>query len=300
MKKIDVSIIIVSYNTVDFLRNCLQSVKHNISDKITYEVIVVDNASSDTSVEMVRKEFPDVKLIANKTNDGFSKANNLGVPFAKGRYVLFLNSDTIVNKNTLETMVEFMDNHLDAGASTCFLRMSNGELDDASHRGFPTPWNAICHFSGLSALFPHSMIFNGYHMAWKDLDKVHEIDTLAGAFMLVRREAGEQVKWWDEDYFFYGEDIDFCFELKQHGWKIYFVPTVEILHYKGVSGGIKKESQTITKASLETRIQATKARFDAMKIFYKKNYVGKYPSLLTSLVLKGIEVRKKLALRKLH
>ncbi|MBI2443236.1 MAG: glycosyltransferase family 2 protein, partial [Candidatus Levybacteria bacterium] len=289
MKNIDLSIIIVSFNTAGLTVACLRSLFEYVKD-LSFEVIVVDNNSKDDSIEKIQNaKFKmqnynsKVKIIANKENVGFSRANNIGIKKSSGRYVLFLNSDTVVPEKTLEVMVRFMDEHRDAGAATCFVRMANDELDDAAHRGFPTPWNAICHFSGLSKVFPHSMLFNGYHMAWKDLHKTHEIDALAGAFMIVRREAGEQAGWWDEDYFFYGEDIDFCYVLKEKGWKIYFVPEVEILHYKGASGGIKKESEKITTASLETKRWVTNQRFNAMKTFYKKHYVGKYPRFLTGL-----------------
>ena len=199
----------------------------------------------------------------------------------------------------LEAMLDFMKKTPNAGAATCLLRLQSGEIDDATHRGFPTPWNAICYFSGIARIFPKSMLFNGYNMGWRDMDKTHEIDALAGAFMMVKRKAGDEVGWWDEDYFFYGEDLDFCYKLKQKGWKIYFVPSVEILHYKGVSGGIKKESQHISKASDETKLLATNARFDAMKIFYRKHYRKSYPSIVTWIVLQGIELKRRMTLGKM-
>jgi len=291
---IDLSIIIVNFNTKEFLRNCLKSVIESTKN-ISYEIIIVDNASHDGSVEMVKKEFPEIRIIANKQNVGFSKANNQGVKISKeSRYVLFLNSDTIVKKNVLEDMIKFMDSHKDAGAATCKLIMPNGKIDDATHRGFPTPWNAFCHFSGLSKMAPKSRIFTGYTLGWMDFEKAHEIDALAGAFMLVRRPAGEEAKWWDEDYFFYGEDLDFCFMLKQKGWKIYYVPGFFIKHYKGVSGGIKSVSKNITTASEETKIRATKSRFNAMRIFYKKHYQNEYPGIVNVLVNVGISIREKI------
>lgn len=296
---IDVSIIIVSYNTKDILLECIQSIVSTAKD-VRYEIIIVDNASVDGTVEEISNiKFPisNIKFIQNKENLGFSKANNIGVGKATGKYILFLNSDTVVHKDTIKTMVEFMDAHTDAGAATCKVQLPNGELDDASHRGFPTPWNAFCHFSGLSQIFSKSRIFAGYSLGWKDLSSIHEIDALAGAFMMVRREAGDKVVWWDKDYFWYGEDLDFCYRLKEKGWKIYFVPTVSILHYKGVSGGLKKSSEHITKASSETRKRATHARFEAMEIFYKKHYNNKYPKLLTWLILRGIELKRTVALR---
>lgn len=299
MKEIDVSIIIVNYNTGEFLRECLSSVYNFVSKKVAYEVIVVDNASTDNSVEIVKKDFPQVLLLTSTLNIGFSRGNNVGIKRAKGKYILFLNPDTVMQKDTLEKMIAFMDEHENAGASTCYLEMPNGKLDDASHRGFPTPWNAFCYFSGLAKLFPGSMFFNGYNLGWRNLGKTHEIDALAGAFMLVRAEAGEEAGWWDETFFFYGEDLDFCYRLKEKGWKIYFVPTVSVLHHKGVSGGIRKESQHVTTADRETRIRATDARFDAMKIFYRKHYANKYPVLLTRFVLWGINLKRKRALSSL-
>ncbi len=292
---LDLSIIIVNYNTKEFLKNCLISIISSMDGKLSYEVIVVDNFSSDHSAEMVKKEFPKIKLIANKNNVGFSKANNQGIKISqKSRYVLFLNPDTVMQNQTMEEMVKLMDTHKDAGAATCKLVMLNGKIDNASHRGFPTPWNSFSHFSGLEKLFPKSKLFAGYSLGFLDLNKTHKIDVLAGAFMLVRRIAGNEAGWWDEDYFFYGEDIDFCYMLKQLGWKIYYVPTVFVTHYKGVSGGIKSVSKEITTANEETKKRATKWRFAAMRIFYNKHYKQKYPGLINFLVDKGIWLRGKL------
>lgn len=292
---IDLSIIIVSYNTKEFLKKCLLSIVEHGSGRFAMEVIVVDNYSTDGSVEVIQSASwrTKLKIIKNTDNLGFSKANNIGVKNSRGRYVLFLNSDTIVYPKTLETMVDFMDHCQDAGAATCKVMMLNKRIDDACHRGLPTPWNAFCHFLGLSKSFPKSRFFNGYNLGWMSLEKTHEIDACCGAFMIVRREAGEETGWWDEDYFWYGEDLDFCYRLKEKGWKIYFVPTVSILHYKGVSGGIKSVSKHLTTADKETRIRATRARFEAMRIFYDKNYKNKYPRIITWLVHKGISLKEK-------
>ncbi len=294
---VELSIIIVSYNTEEFLKACLQSVP--ALENPTLEIIVVDNASEDGSAEMVQKEFPKVILLENKINVGYSKGNNLGIKKAQGRYLLFLNPDTLVNKHALLELFHFMQLHGDAGASTCSVQLPDKTLDDACHRGFPTPWNAFCHFSGVTKLFPRSRLFAGYSMGFEDLSKVHEIDALAGAFMFVRREAGEAVGWWDEDFFWYGEDLDFCYRLKQKGYKIYFVPSASIIHYKGVSGGIKKHSQEFSTASEETKKRATLARFEAMKIFYRKHYMNKYPAPITWLVNKGIDLKLWFMLRTL-
>src|SRR3989344_1347992 len=287
---IDLSIVIVSYNTKDLLEKCLESIYKTAKD-FSFEVVVVDNNSKDDSSEMVANKFKDVILIKNKENYGFSKANNVGIKKSKGRYVLFLNPDTVVYPKTLKTMIIFMDNHKDAGAATCKVVLVNGEIDDATHRGFPTPWNSLMFFTGFAKLFPKSKLFNGYHMGWLDMNKTHQIEALAGAFMLVRREAGEEAWWWSEDYFFYGEDLDFCYILKQKGWKIYYVVEASIFHHKGVSGGIKKISKEISTADKETKIRVTNWRYKAMEIFYDRHYKGKYPFFITYLIKLAIKVK---------
>ena len=198
---------------------------------------------------------------------GFAAGNNVGIKKAKGRYLLFLNPDTIVMSNTFREMIRFMDDNPQAGAATCRVELPSGKLDEACHRGFPTPWNAFCHFSGLEKLFPKSKIFSGYTLGWKPLDKIHEIDSGVGAFLMVRKEVGDNLNWWDEDYFWYGEDLDFCYRIKEAGWKIYYVPKVKIIHYKGVSSGIRKESQKITKVNKETRVKAIKASTQACLLY---------------------------------
>ena len=293
MKKVDLSIIIVNYNTKNFLRRCLESLNFN------EEIIIVDNSSSDGSPAMVAKEFPQVKLIKNKKNLGFAKANNLGIKKASGRYILFLNPDTVVQKNTLKTMIKFMDENPQVGAATCRVELPNGQLDQACHRGFPTAWNAFCYFSGLGKVFPKSKIFAGYSLTYLPLDKIHEIDASAGAFLIVRREVGEDLKWFDEDYFWYGEDLDFCYRLKQKGWKIMFVPTTKIIHWKGAASGIKKHSQKISPAKKQTRIKATKASIEVMRIFFKKHYQKKYPRFVYWLVMSGIKLLEKIRLSRI-
>jgi GT2 family glycosyltransferase len=297
---IDVSIIIVSYNTKEYLKKCIDSMIESIGERLTYEIIVVDNKSNDGTAEELSKQkerFKNLTTIENSKNVGFSKANNIGVKKAKGRYILFLNPDTVVYKETIYHMVKFMDENKKAGAATCFVKLPNGELDEAAHRGFPTPWNAFSYFSGLGRIFPNSRLFSGYTLGWMSLTRVHEIDSCAGVFMIVRREIGEEVDWWDEDYFWYGEDLDFCFRLKKKGWKIYFVPEVSILHYKGVSGGIKKISSKITTADNKTKNLATKARFEAMRIFYNKHYKKNYPPFLNWFIFKVISFKEFVASR---
>jgi len=296
---IDLSIVILSFNTRELLRECVASIKKTTPKDLSYEIIVVDNASSDGSAEMVSDTFKDVKLIANKENVGYTKGNNRGVKEASGRYILFLNADTIVYEDTLGAMVAFMDEHEKVGAATCLVELVNGKLDDSCHRGFPTPWRSFSHFSGFSKIFPRSKLFTGYALGYLDLNTTHEVDSCSGAFMIVRRVAGEEIGWWDEDFFWYGDDLDFCYRLKEKGWRVYFVPEVKILHYKGASGGIKKISKHLTVATRETRIRVTNARFDAMRKFYKKHYIDKYPRFISWFVFFGINLKHKATLRTL-
>ena len=275
------SIIIVHFNTPGLLEQCLNSL---IEKRLPgdWEVIVVDNAST------IFKQYANVQIIKNKENLGFSKANNIGIQKSSGQYVLLLNPDTVVSQRAIRRVIDYTDQHTDGGVATCRVELSGGELDDACHRGFPTPWNAFCHFSGIASLFPHSTIFNGYHLGYQNMHKIHEIDACAGAFMLIRRSAGEEVNWLDEEYFWYGEDIDICYRLKQKAWKVLYIPDVKIVHYKGMASGIKKQTAGISKADEFTKAGAQKARFDAMRIFYRKHYLHQYPRGITFIVDKGI------------
>lgn len=256
-------------------------------------MIVTDNDSPDGSLEAFKayKKKSKIKsfhVVDNGGNIGFAAGNNKGLPYAKGRYVLFLNPDTVTYPRTLTHMIDFMDQHPEAGAATCKLEIPSGGIDEACHRGFPTPWNAFCHFSGLEKLFPHNRLFSGYLQGWKDMTQVHEVDAIAGAFLLVPRKVGEEEGWWDEEYFFYGEDLQFCYNIRKLGYKIYYVPDVSILHYGGVSSGIKKSGQNVTTANREIKRRVQGWRFDAMRIFYKKNYSDTYPAPLNWLVHQGI------------
>lgn len=290
--KIKLSIIIVNFNTYTFLNDCIQSIKKSGYENTSLEIIVIDNNSSDKSVHLIQKNHPNIHLISNDRNLGFAAANNIGIQKSHGEYILLLNPDTILSSNTLSIMTTYLDNHQDTGVATCRVELPDGRIDDGCHRGFPTPWNAFCHFIGLGKLFPSSQLFNGYHLGYKKIDKVHEIDSCVGAFMMIRKVAGKDIGWFDEDYFWYGEDIDFCFRVKKSGWKVMFVPNTKISHHKGVSSGIKKHSRHVSTASKKTKIQAMKARFDVMRIFYKKHYQSIYPKWLTYLVLWGIRMLK--------
>jgi len=297
-KKIDLSVVIVNYNTKDFLEKCLASLKTALSKTpFVVEVIIADNGSVDNSLQLLNSlNWQNLKIIDNQKNLGFAKANNLALKKAQGRYILFLNPDTVVEKDTLKTMIEFMDKNPQVGAATCRLELPDGRLDQPCHRGFPTAWNAFCYFSGLEKIFPKIKIFAGYSLSYLPMDRVHEIDAGHGAFLIVSRKAGEQVGWFDEDYFWYGEDLDFCYRLKQKGWRIMYVPTTKIIHWKGASSGLKKHSQKISTADKKTKIKAAKASAKVMRVFYKKHYQKKYPKLIYWLVMLGISFLEKIRL----
>ncbi len=298
----NLSIVILNFNSKSYLFKCLDSIKKSNLANLNIEIVVVDNNSYDGSQELLNKaKLPGLnfKFVANKQNLGFSKGNNVGIKETSGKYVLFLNPDTFIQKHTLKTIYKFMENNPAVGVCCPRLDLPDGTLTSASHRGFPTPWNSFTYFSGLQKLFPRSKLFSGYTKGWLlDSDKPHEVDAISGGFFFVRRAAAEQVGWWDEDYFLYGEDIDFCYRLKEKGWKVMFLPEISVLHYHGISSGIKKHSSNLSLASEKTRLRALKASTEAMKIFYKKHYQKKYPYLFNLGVLFGVDVLNFLRKRK--
>lgn len=288
----DLSIIIVNYKTKDLTLQTLDSVFKAESPPGKMEVILVDNASNDGTVSVVRNRFPQVKIIVNQKNLGFAGANNQGMRRAKGRFVLLLNSDTIIQKDTLVKMIKFMIDNPRVGLATCRVELFHGGVDPASHRGFPTPWAALTYYFGLEKLFPRSKLFSQYHQGWKDLTKTHEIDSPVGAFFFLRRQTLRQVGLLDEAFFMYGEDIDLAYRIKQAGWQVIYTPITKITHLKGASGLKKKEGDKITSKAKEQRIKTIKNFFKAMKIFYKKHYQKKYFFLLRWLVFLGIDFIK--------
>lgn len=220
-----ISIVILSYNVKDLLDQTLTSLKDSIfyaEDKskgdLMYEVIVVDNASSDGADKLVEKKHPWVKLVKNKENKGFSKGNNDGVRVTdkKSKYMMFLNNDVVLQKDTLYVMYKYMEDNPKVGLATCQVDLWSGGVDIDSHRGFPTPWRSFCWFSGLEKVLGKTFpkIFGGYHLLHEDLSKIHEIDACLGAFMIIPRKVGDTIGWWPEEYFLNGEDIDMAYQIK--------------------------------------------------------------------------------------
>ncbi|NKB68745.1 MAG: glycosyltransferase [Candidatus Latescibacteria bacterium] len=258
----DLSIVIVSYNTRDLLEQTLRTVTEAIGS-LAVEVFVVDNASRDGSPDMVAERFPWVRLIRSHDNLGFAGGNNLALAQVTGRYIMLLNSDTIIRLDTLSSLVEFMDAHPQAGAAGAKILNPDGTLQLSCRRGFPTPMAAFCKLSGLSRLFPNSPRLARYNLTFLDPETAHEVDALSGSCMIVRKEAMDQVGPLDESYFFYGEDLDWCFCMKEAGWKIYYTPATEIIHFKG-------ESSRAEEMRFRYRF------YEAMSIFVQKHMQRRY------------------------
>jgi len=230
---LDVSIVIVNWNTRDILRDCLASTYANTMN-ITFEVIVVDNASRDDSVSMLKENFPQVILIENSENRGFAAANNQGMAIARGKYVLLLNSDTVILENAVRKTVLFADGHPEAAVIGCMVLNPDRTLQPTCFM-FPSLLNMLLSSTYLYKLFPRSKFFGREQMTWWDRDDVREVDVVTGCFMLVRREAVEQIGLLDERFFMYGEETDWCYRFKQVGWKVVFTPAAEIIHLGGES-----------------------------------------------------------------
>jgi GT2 family glycosyltransferase len=250
------SIIIVNYNVKYFLEQCLESVLAAIKN-IPAEIIVVDNHSSDGSVEYLIPRFPGVLFIENPQNTGFSKANNQAIAQSQGEYVLLLNPDTVIGENTLINVCRFMDKNPQSGAVGVKMLDGYGEFLPESKRGFPSPWNSLCKIAGLAKLFPQSRRFGKYHLRYLDENEIHEVPVLAGAFMLLRRKTLEKSGLLDERFFMYGEDIDLSYRISRAGYVNYYFPE-PMIHYKGES--TKKD------------IKYVKHFYEAMLIFFNKHY----------------------------
>lgn len=229
----DLSIIVVNYNTVELLRGCLNSIVEETRD-VTYEIIVVDNASTDGSRAMLEKEFPQVVKIYNPDNKGFAAANNQGIKECRGDYILLLNSDTIILDRAIQKTLAFMKRNLEAGIVGCKL-LNNDKTLQPSCMSFPSLWNLFSEAFFLYILFRRTEPFGSYYLSYFDYDQIRSVDVVKGAFMMVRREIFDTIGLLDESYFMYTEETDFCYRAKQHGYQVFFIPTAEIIHLGGRS-----------------------------------------------------------------
>jgi GT2 family glycosyltransferase len=282
----DLGIVIVNLNTRDFLRECLRSIYASRGD-ITYKTYLVDNCSSDGSVEMVCAEFPEIDCVERcDHNIGYPAANNVGLRAAgfggketepEIRYALLLNPDTVLPPDALQQIIDFADAHPWAGILGPKLVREDGSLDKACRRSFPSPEVSFYRLTGLARLFPNNPRFGTYNLNHLNPDEIAEVDAVVGAFMLIRADVIHEVGLMDESFFMYGEDLDFCYRAKQKGWKVLYYPAVTVLHYKGQSS--KQRSR-----------QATYHFYRSMYVFHRKHYWRSTFLPLNWLITLGIVV----------
>lgn len=271
MKKIKLSIVILNHNTKKLLKNCLNSI-YKSNPKLSLEIIVSDNASTDGSVKMIKKHFHKAILLQGP-NISFSSGNNRARKIVNGEYVLFLNSDTEVEDDTLDESIKYLDTNKQAGALTCKLVLRNGKLDPDTRRRFSTPWIS----------FNRLFLGNGKKYWYKDVDEntTHEVDSIQGAFFLTTKEILDKVGWFDENYYFDGEDLDLCFQIKKLGYKIIYYPKVKALHLK---------KATRNKIGKDEKIKRKLEGVNSMEYFYRKNLSKNYPWALNQFVYLGIRL----------
>ena len=278
----DLTIVIVSYNVSALLRQCLITVSR-AKQGINCEIFVVDNNSTDGSCSVVRQEFPDVCLIENSTNIGFSAATNQALRLAKGRYILLLNPDTLIEENSLSGCIGFMESHQDAGALGVKMVNGEGKYLPESKRCLPNVSSAFFKSFGLSFIFPGSKLFNRYYLAEVGMDETAKTGVISGAFMFIRKEILEKTGLLDEDYFMYGEDVDLSYRILEAGYLNYYFPQVKVVHFKGCS--------------------TSRQNYDDIANFYKamRIYLAKRVSegkfrFWSLLIIPGIYLREFLAL----
>lgn len=269
----DLSVVIVNYQTFELTKNTIDSI-FRYEYPFSYEILVVDNASADDSLAMLQDYFKDkVTFIASKENNGFAAGNNQALEIAQGKYVLLLNSDTLVWENTLESIYNYMEMHTDVGAAGCRVLLENGELDKACKRSFPNVKNSFFRLFHI----PTASKDNNYNLDDLPDDGIYEIDCLTGAFMFMRAEALDEVGFLDETFFMYGEDIDLCYRIKEAGWKIVYYGESRITHLKGASS--KKQKNKLIYEF-----------YRAMYIYYKKHHADESSVIINIIVYIGIIV----------
>jgi len=283
MAAVDITVVIVNYNVRPFLNHCLQSI-FRAGDGLNVEVIVVDNASTDNSAEMVEQNYPDVILLANQENVGFARANNQAFRIAKGEAILILNPDSFVQTDTLRTLFEHLEQTADIGAIGPKILLPDGRFEPRSMRGFPTPWAAFSYLSGLATLFPRSAFFNRYLLTHLDREKQQEVDALSGCCMMVRRNLLNDLQGFDEDYFMFGEDLDLCYRIQKRGRKIIYDPSTRIVHFKG---------ESTRRSDIDRKFHFQKA----MRLFVAKNLSGNVSKIANAVINVGFwfqEVERRL------
>lgn len=287
-----VSVVIVNHNTADLLARCLEHLRASVVDR-PLDIWVVDNGSRDDSAALVRERFPDVRLIVSPRNLGFAGGNNLALrqilaeappgPARRHHYVLLLNTDCFVEPDTIARTAQFLDRQPDVGIVGPKVLLPDGRLDLACRRSFPTPASAFWKLTGLSRRFPNSPRFARYNLTYLDPDKTYEVDSVMGAYMMVRLAAIDDAGLLDERFFMYGEDLDWAYRIKQHGWRVFYYADARVLHVKGA---------TSSRQSYRLIVEF----YRAMYLFHRKHYAPGTFVLLNWLITAGIIVRGSYAL----
>lgn len=277
----DCSIIIVNYRTLSLTIDCIKSICSS-KTSFSYEIIVIDN-NSEEDVQSLTAVAPFIQVIQLTKNVGFAAANNIGAKQARGECLLFLNSDTRVEENTLEDALSFLHSHKQYSGGTCKIMLPDGSLDYACHRGFPSIWASCTYFLGLERLFPHSTFFGQYHMTYLDINSIHPISVVSGAFLLIYKSVYDKLQGFDESFFMYGEDIDLCYRLYLAGKLLFYNPMSKIIHLKKQSGRLNQNSQ-IRKKTLQYF-------YATMLQFYNKHYKANHNFFVNSVVTAVIKFR---------
>ncbi len=276
---VKVSVVVVNYNVKEYLEQLLLSLQRALAN-FAHEIWVVDNNSVDGSVAHIRRRFPEVKLIENKQNLGFAKANNLALRQAKGDFIVIINPDTVVQEDTFEKLISFFNSHPDAGAATCKIINPDGSFSVDCRHSIPTPLIAFWKVVGLSKLFPQSRVFAKYNLTYLDPNQTYPVPAISGSFMMFRREVIDQVGLFDERFFMYCEDIDLCHRINLAGFKIYYVPTSQIIHYKG---------ESTKKNNLDYVVTFNKALYKFFRKYYAQRSVFLFRWLITlGIILRGM------------
>lgn len=273
----DLSIVIINHNTKKLTEQTVRSILES-RPTISYEIIIVDNSTKEA--ERYTAEYDRVLIMPPVENKGFSHGCNTGAAIAKGEYILFLNSDTIMQQDTLDQSIIYLRKHSEIGCLGVQMVLEDGALDHACKRGFPTPWNALCYFGHLDRLFPKIPFFNGYRLNHLDRNQIHQVDAVTGAYMMMPKKLYEKLGGFSEAYFMYGEDLDLCWRVKDAGYQVVYYAPVQCVHLKGKSG----------RASNNPVVQYH--FYNAMLIFYERYYDDKYPKWLTGMIKWAI--RKKM------
>lgn len=280
----NLTIAILNYNSGEYLLKCLRSIKL-VTPEANIQTIVIDNNSTDESLEKAKSEFQDIEFVENSENPGFAKGYNPALKKIKTEFILLLNPDCILKKGVIKKMIEDFEDE-SVGAATCKIILPDGKVDLTAHRGFPTPWASMLYIFGNDSK---------YHLTNMISDETHEVDAISGAFFMTKKSILEKVGYLDEMFFLYGEDLDLCLRIKNAGYKIIYDPSVEITHFKGISSGLKKHSRELSEADTTTRTRAKDAFFESMILFYDKHHKTSYPFFINWLVYLGIYTKWMLA-----